>query len=147
MNIELNDNEFIAIKVSQPFGDYFTVKLNAQYLLKRSYTKSANYDGTDISGAQRKIKRTRLNEIGQFIDSDEALFPNSIIIAANYNEKDILVEEDLRWKVEEIGPRCLPKNKYCNGDGDHPHVRHHTFTSHIRRSPFRRPRRGARQRT
>ncbi|WP_334014659.1 DGQHR domain-containing protein [Alteromonas sp. S167] len=102
MTLELKENEFVAIKVNQPFGEYFTVRLNAEFLLKRSYTKSANYDGGDISGAQRKIKRARLNEIGQFIDSNEALFPNSIIIAANFNKNDTLVEEDLRWKAEPI---------------------------------------------
>ena len=102
MNFELRENEFLAIKVSQPFGEYYTLKLNAKYLLERSYSKSASYDGADFSGSQRKIKRTRLSEIGQFIDSDEALFPNSIIIAANYDEKDLLVDEDLRWKVDEI---------------------------------------------
>ena len=102
MEISLNEGEFLAFKVSQPFGEFYTVRLNAKYLLKRSYTKSADYNGLDMSGAQRKINRKRLTDIGQFIDSDEALFPNSIIIAANYDRKDFLVEEDLRWKVEEI---------------------------------------------
>jgi DNA phosphorothioation-associated DGQHR protein 1 len=101
-NFELNENEFIAVKVSQPFQDFYAVRLNSDYLLERSYSKAADFDGADISGNQRKITNKRLNEIGEFIDSDEATFPNSIIVAANYNKNDTLVDDDDKWKVEAI---------------------------------------------
>ena len=43
------------------------------------------------------------DRIGRYIDSVEAAFPNSLILAANYDQKGHLVEdENLRWKVELI---------------------------------------------
>lgn len=97
--IELGENEFLAIKISQPFGDFYNVKLNADFLLKRSFSKTADFYGEDISGAQRSIRKGRLNEISDFIDSDEASFPNSIIVAANYDENDLRVNEDISWST------------------------------------------------
>lgn len=95
-------NEFIAIKVSQPFQDFYSVIFEADFLLKRSYTRVADIDGADVSGTQRKITNKRLNEISEYIDSGEATFPGSVIIAVNYDEYDKLVEEDDRWTVEEL---------------------------------------------
>ncbi|WP_335900940.1 DGQHR domain-containing protein [Shewanella algae] len=102
IDLDLNENEFLAIKVEQPFGTFYTVKLTASFLLKRAYSKSADLIGDEMSGAQRRIKNTRIYEISRFIDSGEASFPNSIIIAANYYSNDVWAEEDDQWRVEEI---------------------------------------------
>lgn len=102
ISYELKENEFLAIKVVQPFKEFYTVKLSADYLLERSFSKTAEFDGESVSGAQRKIRSNRLNDISDFIDSDEAGFPNSIIIAANYDENDLLVKEENKWRVEVI---------------------------------------------
>ena len=101
-NISLNKNEFLAIKVEQPFGAFYSVRLNSKFILDRAYSKSASFNGLEISGAQRKLRKDRLKEIGEFIDSDDAMFPSSIIIAANYYEDDRLAEEDDQWRVETI---------------------------------------------
>jgi DNA phosphorothioation-associated DGQHR protein 1 len=100
--LKLNENEFLAFRVDQPFGSFYTVKLSASYLLERAYSKSADLIGDEISGGQRKIRNTRIDDISKFIDSDEASFPNSIILAANYDSNDMLADEDDRWTVEPI---------------------------------------------
>lgn len=100
--IPLSVNEFLAIRVDQPFGSFYSVRLNSKFILQRAYSKSASFDGAEITGAQRKLRRERLKEIGEFIDSDDAMFPSSIIIAANYYEDDRLAEEDDQWRVEAV---------------------------------------------
>ncbi|MBA6365113.1 DGQHR domain-containing protein [Colwellia sp. BRX8-8] len=125
--INLKENEFLAIKVSQPFGEFYSVKLNADFLLERSFSKTADFYGKDISGGQRSIRKARLNEISDFIDSDEASFPNSIIVAANYDEDDIRVSEDISWTVTVIDEKLslykirIPSDdKVCSiVDGQH----------------------------
>lgn len=125
--VTLNENEFLALKICQPFNEFYSVRIDAEFLLERSYSKAADFDGSDFSGAQRKITNQRLNEISDFIDSDEATFPNSIIVAANYDEHDVLVEDDFRWRVEEIDSALglykliVPSNrKVCSVvDGQH----------------------------
>jgi len=42
----------------------------------------------------RGTRERRLKQIGQFIDSTSASFPNSIILAANYRADDGLIEEE-----------------------------------------------------
>jgi DGQHR domain-containing protein len=100
--IPLSVNEFLAIRVDQPFGSFYSVRLNSKFILQRAYSKSASFDGSEITGAQRKLSRDRLKEIGEFIDSDDAMFPSSIIIAANYYEDDRFAEEDDQWRVEAV---------------------------------------------
>lgn len=125
--IELTENEFLAIKVEQPFGSYYSVKLHADFLLERAYSKSADIVDNEMSGAQRRITNERISDIRSFIDSEEASFPNAIIIAANYDESDVLVEEDDRWKVEAINEKLslyklvIPSDKkICSVvDGQH----------------------------
>ncbi|MCR9645965.1 DGQHR domain-containing protein [Vibrio parahaemolyticus] len=102
IDLKLSENEFLAFRVDQPFGSFFTVKLTAEFLLERSYSKSADLIGDEITGSQRKLRSRRMDEIRDFIDSDEASFPNSIILAANYDSDDVLADEDDRWTVEAI---------------------------------------------
>ncbi|MFA0162135.1 DGQHR domain-containing protein [Vibrio splendidus] len=102
IDFKLAHNEFLAFRVDQPFGSFYTVKLTAEFLLERSYSKSADLVGDEITGGQRKLRSKRIDEISDFIDSDEASFPNSIILAANYNSDDVFADEDVRWTVEVI---------------------------------------------
>ena len=99
-----------AIKVSQPFGDFFITSLPANLLLEVTYPDPLRIIGQfdkegiyPMAGIQRKDSLKRLSEIGKFIDSVEAVFPTPVILAANYN-RDGYVEEnpDLRWKVSKL---------------------------------------------
>ncbi|MCP9468740.1 MAG: DNA phosphorothioation-associated DGQHR protein 1 [Nitrospira sp.] len=95
------------LKVVQPLGEYFAAVLPAELLLQVTYSdplrilgfsESGDYE---LKGHQRKLVKERLRTIGRFIDTVEAAFPNSIILAANYNESGELVEDEaIRWSVE-----------------------------------------------
>ena len=61
-----------------------------------------------LAGTQRPLDKKREDEIARFIATTEAVFPNSIILAANYNEEGNLVEsEEDRWSVEKVGDNGL----------------------------------------
>ena len=96
------------ISVEQPFGRFIITALPARVLLDTAYsdrlTAVRQRDGKyKLSGSQRALNEPRLQDIGKFIDTGAACFPNSIIIAANYREEDGLVEEDdqLTWGFSE----------------------------------------------
>ncbi|MFJ5366877.1 DNA phosphorothioation-associated DGQHR protein 1 [Pectobacterium punjabense] len=91
-----------AIKVTQPYGDFFQTVMSAEDLLKCIYVNQAEVDDGEISGVQRKESMPRALDIAKFIDSDEAAFPNSIILSVNHNDNDIPAAEDEKWKFEQI---------------------------------------------
>lgn len=101
----------LAIPVSQPFGEFFVSSLPARVLLDVAYSArlkaTKQPDGSyDLDGSQRSMDEKRLREIGQFINTPgETAFPNTIILAANYQETTGLIEEDegLKWKLR-AGP-------------------------------------------
>src|SRR6266404_193539 len=108
--------------VSQPFGDFFVAPISARILLDVAYsdrlTAERRPDGSyHVGGSQRPLAERRLKEIGQFISSPTASFPNSIILAANYRADDGLIEEqeELKWglAIDENGPTAtltIPTN-------------------------------------
>ena len=86
------------IWLSQPFGDFLVTSIPARVLLDNAYsdrlTAIKQPDGTyKLDGSQRVLAEPRLKEIGLFIDSAGACFPNTIILAANYRESDGLNED------------------------------------------------------
>ena len=95
-----SSEEFIALRVEQPFGEFFVVKFKADFLLERSFSRVAEYDNGNVTGNQREVRKTRLDEIEMFIDSNEAAFPNPIIISANYDYQDNYVDDERRWSIE-----------------------------------------------
>jgi DNA phosphorothioation-associated DGQHR protein 1 len=99
--------KYNALKVSQPFGEFFVISIKAIDLLEVTFSDVLRYneDGS-LSGSQRLLdEKKRLKEISDYIDSQDLAFPNSIIIAANYNEEGFIVndEEDknIRWYFDE----------------------------------------------
>jgi DNA phosphorothioation-associated DGQHR protein 1 len=98
--------ECSGLVISQPFAEFFVAMIPAQVLLDVAYsdrlTADRQGDGTyTLAGSQRPKSERRLKEIGQFIDSPAAAFPNSIILAANYRSDDGLIEEneDVKWAL------------------------------------------------
>ena len=96
-----------AFKVSQPLGDFYLTKIKAEDLAKISYSSELRPKDSDdksiieFIGSQRIKKVDKLKQIGRYIDSVEAAFPNSIILAANYNTDGQLIEDEkIRWSVE-----------------------------------------------
>jgi DNA phosphorothioation-associated DGQHR protein 1 len=109
--------------VSQPFGQFFIAPIPARILLDVAFsdrlTAVKQRDGSyKLEGSQRALVERRLKEIGRFIDTASAAFPNSIILAANYREDDGLVEEnvDCKWSIdiadnELTGTLYIPNDK------------------------------------
>ncbi len=94
-----------ALPVTQPFGTFYVAVLPADLLREVAYADAArvsdvNAESYRISGTQRAQRLERLKEIGKFIDTVEAVFPTSIVIAANYRADGELEEESARWMIE-----------------------------------------------
>lgn len=107
--------ELPALKVSQPLGDFFITKFRAADLMKVSFVEELTYTDAEghLKGTQRKKDVSRLKEIARYIDSTEMAFPNSIILAANYNPEGEVVEDEneseeegkgkITWQIEKDG--------------------------------------------
>lgn len=95
--------EFIAIRVEQPIGEFYLVSMESEFLLNVSHSRAAGFEGSEISGNQRVVEGKRTKEISNYINTNNAAFPNSIIVSANYHDNDSLeVDDDKRWWIEEI---------------------------------------------
>lgn len=97
-----NKREFFAIKVSQPYADFYQVVLKAELLLNLCFNNPAKEVDNEIVGIQRDRSISRAKEIAAFIDSNDAAFPNSIIISANFDEEDRLIDEKFKWRFESV---------------------------------------------
>ena len=93
-----------ALSVEQPLGTFYVAKIKAKHLLKISYSEELQYlEHGKLKGSQRSIDKKRLKEIAKYIDSVEMAFPNTIILAANYEKYtgNIIDDENKRWEVLE----------------------------------------------
>lgn len=84
-------HETHALRVDQRLGSFYVVTLPAELLLQvaasdrmRAAMKEDG-NGYTLVGTQRVIQDKRLNEIADYINRVDSAFPNSIIIAANYD--------------------------------------------------------------
>ncbi|SIT81967.1 DNA phosphorothioation-associated DGQHR protein 1 [Pontibacter indicus] len=97
--------DVFALRVEQPLCDFYIASLKASDLLKITFSEKLQYQDEKgkLHGSQRKIDHKRLVEIGRYIDSVEMAFPNSIILAVNYNEEGELVnDEAIRWDIHHV---------------------------------------------
>lgn len=105
-----------AIRVQQPLGSFFAFSLRADVLNKITYSlpaevrerleqeASENKGGYSIFGSQRAEKKTRLQEIASYIQTTDATFPNAIILAANYSQDGLYIEDEkLQWTAQNKG--------------------------------------------
>ncbi|EDK3145399.1 DGQHR domain-containing protein, partial [Salmonella enterica] len=101
-----------AIKVEQPIGTFYAVSISSDLLSKVAFSSRAEYKNKDLQdgflsllkGNQRDLDIKRSKQIGQYIDSIESTFPNSIILGANFDRDGNLIEDyDIRWRVEKDG--------------------------------------------
>ncbi|AGO54002.1 hypothetical protein SOD_c10070 [Serratia plymuthica 4Rx13] len=99
-----------AIKVEQPIGTFYAVSIHSDLLSKVAFSSRAEYKSDGVfsllKGNQRELDLKRSKQIGQYIDSVESTFPNSIILGANFDSNGNLIEDyDIRWRVEKDGGR------------------------------------------
>jgi len=90
------------LKVDQPVGVFYLAMIKSSFLKNVCYTKSAKYENGSIVGAQRESNSKTLGEIRDFVQTEKAAIPNTIILAANYTEDDeFVLEPSQRWEIVE----------------------------------------------
>lgn len=88
-----------ALRITQPIGTFYVTVLPAELLLQVAasdvMSASINPDGAGytLAGTQRLVQDKRLNQIADYIDRVDSAFPNSIILAANF-DKDLGIDQD-----------------------------------------------------
>lgn len=105
--------KFPVLRVNQPMGTFYCASIPARYLLEVCFsdTMKAIIDNNglyNLDGTQRIVREDRLKQITQYINRADTAFPNSIILAANYNENGNTIDDindPSRWQitVEENG--------------------------------------------
>ena len=122
-----------ALKVHQPLGDFFVISLDAATLREVTFLDPTRISSVDkkafwynLLGAQRPSSERRAKQIAKYINTVEAAFPNSIILAANYIDNGEFQEDDeKRWKIESVGEKTyqliIPTSKKMASvvDGQH----------------------------
>jgi DNA phosphorothioation-associated DGQHR protein 1 len=101
--------EVPAVRVSQPIGEFYLVSLPASLLLDVAFVAPAraiaNDEAYDLAGTQRVGDVAREREIGRFIDTVEATFPTSVILAANHRvDGTIERSRERRWRITGKAP-------------------------------------------
>lgn len=97
--------ELEAFEVNQPLGTFYLTKVTPDLLRQVSFSIPLRFDDKDSEvvefvGAQREKKERRIREIGKFIDTVECAFPNTIILAANYDKEGNHIIDDRSWFVK-----------------------------------------------
>ena len=97
--------------VVQPLGTFYLCSINSEILRELTYPDALTIGGIDktrpgiykLSGNQREEITEKRMQIGRFIDSVEASFPNTIILGANVDENgDQINDLELKWEIEKI---------------------------------------------
>lgn len=73
-----------AIQVQQPIGEFYVTTISAgllKNLASADMRRITDRDVEDMTGIQRKLSGARRTEIGQYIETVDASFPNSIILS------------------------------------------------------------------
>lgn len=100
-----------ALRVQQPLGAYYVAIIPARVLLDVAYSHamsaSLNADGVGytVDGTQRLAQPKRLDQITDYIDRFDAAFPNSVILAANFDRDTGLIVD-----LEEDAPNDDPED-------------------------------------
>ena len=96
-----------ALQVDQRLGTFYVVVLPAELLLqvaasdRMRATMKEDGSGYTLEGTQRLIQDKRLNDIGAYINRVDSAFPNSIIVAANYDLETGFDQGELEYMSSE----------------------------------------------
>ena len=103
--------ETAAIQVDQPLGTFYVASIPARVLRQITFSERARISynpkqsGYSVEGSQREAKAKREKEIGRYLQTVDAAFPNSIILACNYNQDGEFEEsEETRWRLKKSSP-------------------------------------------
>ena len=106
-----------ALRVDQRLGAFYVVILPAELLLQVAASDRMraimNPDGSGytLEGTQRLIQDRRLNEIADYINRVDSAFPNSIIVAANYDLQTGFDQGELEYITEEEGGKTVDESR------------------------------------
>ena len=105
-------NKFIAIKISQPIGTFYLTALSAQLLLKVGFSNKLSIgDDNKYTGNQRRLDKNRIKDIANYLYSQDAVMPGSIILAANCTQDGIILSpndadnDSKRWRIDSFDGR------------------------------------------
>jgi DNA phosphorothioation-associated DGQHR protein 1 len=104
-----------ALKIEQPIGTFYVTILPADLLLQvassdvMSATMNPDRRGYTLSGTQRLVQDKRLTQIADYIDRIDASFPNSIILAANYDPVTGMDVDEIQSIQEENTETAAPQ--------------------------------------
>ena len=88
------------LKIEQPIGTFYLATVSSAFLKDVYFTKSARYDGGGMVGGQRDASKKSLDEISDYVKTENAAIPNGLILAANYTEEDdFVIEPTERWEL------------------------------------------------
>ena len=93
---------FPAIAVRHPLGEFYLTAIPARVLLEVTYSDVyTRLDDRDI-GHQREIVPKRIKAIGRYIETRDAVFPGTIILAANTRRETGLIDpnDPSCWRIE-----------------------------------------------
>lgn len=106
-----------ALRVDQRLGTFYVVVLPAELLLqvaasdRMRATLKEDGSGYTLEGTQRLIQDKRLNEIADYINRVDSAFPNSIIVAANYDLETGLDQGELEYMASEEAGKPLDTSR------------------------------------
>lgn len=84
----------------QPIGKVYVAKIDAQELLKMSSVDRRHIDNDEeVIGIQRPLRTDKVREIKKYLTTQNATFPNSIIV--NVKEKDVVEMSDTSLVIRE----------------------------------------------
>lgn len=93
---------FPAIAVRHPLGEFYLTSIPARVLIQVTYSDVyTRLDAGDV-GHQRPPDPKRVRAIGRYIATRDAVFPGTIILAANTKRQTGLMDSDdkLCWRIE-----------------------------------------------
>lgn len=109
-----------AIHIEQPFSEFYVVSIPVYKLINLCYSFPAVYGKDILNGVQRGLNEKRIESISKFSKTENALFPNSIILSANILPDGTRPEEDC-WYISKEKELVIPKAKEFASivDGQH----------------------------
>ena len=85
--------------VEQPIGKVYVAKMEAKELLRMSTIDRRHIDEDDeVIGIQRPLRTDKVREIKKYLTTQNATFPNSIIV--NVKDEDVVNKTDIELEIK-----------------------------------------------
>ena len=98
-------NKYFAIKVVQPMGEFYLTALPVKLLLKVGFTMPLRLkEDEQLDGNQRRLDPKRVKDIEGYLQSQDAVLPGTIILAANCTTDGEILDPNgdsanIRWRI------------------------------------------------